>query len=264
MNVAFLGAGRMGSTILKMMQRAKIPMTAEVCEPDDKVRGALAKELKGVKLVAKAEELGEPEVVLLAVKPKTLKETAAWLKGRKGSYLLISILAGVETGKLAKEAGSKARVVRTMPNQALRQNEGVTAICAGPGATKADLETTKKIFAAGGHVLEVDEEQMDAVTALSGSGPAFLAKWAEELADAAARSGVAPKVAMELAARTMLGTATILVREGIKPGELCAAVASPGGTTEAGLKAMQPGLKALAEKATMAAIRRAKELARGS
>ena len=82
MKVAFLGAGRMGSTILKMMQRAKIPMTAEVCEPDEKVRGALAKELKGVKLVVKAEELGEPEVVLLAVKPKTLKETGWWGSSR--------------------------------------------------------------------------------------------------------------------------------------------------------------------------------------
>ena len=263
MKLAVLGAGRMGSTILKMMLRAKVPVTAEVCEPDEKVRAALAKELKGVKLVAGAEELGEPEVVLLAVKPKMLKETAGWMKSRRGSYLLLSILAGVETTTLAKEAGSKARVVRAMPNQALRQNEGVTAICAGPGATKADLEAARKIFAAGGHVLEVDEEQMDAVTALSGSGPAFMAKWAEELADAAVRAGVAPKVAMELAARTMLGTAAILVREGIKPGELCAAVASPGGTTEAGLKAMQPGLKALAEKATIAAVQRAKELARG-
>ena len=79
----------------------------------------------------------------------------------------------------------------------------------------------------------------------------------------AVRAGVVPKVAEELAARTMLGTAAILVREGIKPGELCAAVASPGGTTEAGLKAMQPGLRSLAEKATIAAIRRAKELANG-
>lgn len=263
MKLAILGAGRMGSTILKMMQRAKLPISAEVCEPDEKARMALGRELKGVKLVAKAEELGEPEAVLLAVKPKMLQETAGWLKGRKGSYLLISILAGVQTSTLAKEAGSNARVVRAMPNQALRQNEGVTAISAGPGATKADLEATRTIFAAGGHVLEVEEEQMDAVTALSGSGPAFMAKWAEELADAAVRAGVAPKVAEELAARTMLGTAAILVREGIQPGELCAAVASPGGTTEAGLKAMQPGLKALAEKATIAAIQRAKELARG-
>ncbi|NDF17753.1 MAG: pyrroline-5-carboxylate reductase [Verrucomicrobia bacterium] len=263
MKVAFLGAGRMGSTILKMVQRAKIPMSAEVCEPDEKVRAALAKELKGVKLAAKAEDLGEPEAVLLAVKPKMLKETAGWLRARKDSYLLISILAGVGTDTLAKEAGPKARVVRAMPNQALRQNEGVTAICSGPGATKADLETTRKMFAVGGHVLEVDEDQMDVVTALSGSGPAFMAKWAEELADAAARAGLTPKVAEELAARTMLGTAAILVREGIKPGELCAAVASPGGTTEAGLKAMQPGLRSLAEKATIAAIQRAKELARG-
>ena len=263
MKLAVFGAGRMGSAILTMMHRAKLPVTAEVCEPDEKVRGALAKHLSGMKLVAKAAELGEPEAVLLAVKPKMLKETAGWLKSRQGSFLLISILAGVETTALAREAGSKARVVRAMPNQALRQNEGVTAICAGPGATKADLEATRRIFAAGGHVLEVDEEQMDAVTALSGSGPAFMAKWAEELADAAVRAGVAPKVAEELAARTMLGTAAILVREGIKPGELCAVVASPGGTTEAGLKAMQPGLRSLAEKATIAAIQRAKQLAKG-
>lgn len=264
MKLAVLGAGRMGSTILQTMQRAKVPVTVEVCDPDEKVRGALAKEIKGVKWVAKTEELGEPEAVLLAVKPKMLKETANWLKARKGSYLLISILAGVETSTLAKEAGAKARVVRAMPNQALRQGEGVTAICAGPGATKADLEETRKIFAAGGHVLEVEEEQMDAITALSGSGPAFMAKWVEELGDAAARAGVAPKVAEQLAARTMLGTAAILVREGIQPGELCAAVASPGGTTEAGLKAMQPGLKEIAERATAAAIQRAKELARGN
>jgi len=265
MKLTILGAGRMGGTILRMLIRGGGgAWQAEVCEPDAKGREALAKETGGkVKFVGKAEELGEPEVVLLAVKPAMLREVAGWLKGRKDSYLLISILAGVTTEKLAAEAGSKARVVRAMPNQALRQNEGVTAICGGPGSKKADLEIAQKIFEAGGYVLEIEEGQMDVVTALSGSGPAFMAKWAEELADAAVRAGVAPKVAEELAARTMLGTAAILVREGIKPGELCAAVASPGGTTEAGLKAMQPGLRSLAEKATIAAIQRAKQLAKG-
>jgi pyrroline-5-carboxylate reductase len=116
----------------------------------------------------------------------------------------------------------------------------------------------------GGTVLEIGEEQMDVVTALSGSGPAFMAKWVEELEKAAVRAGLDSKVSGELAARTMFGAGALLVREGIKPSELCAAVASPGGTTEAGLKVMQAGgIEALAEKAMSAAVNRAKELARG-
>jgi pyrroline-5-carboxylate reductase len=151
-----------------------------------------------------------------------------------------------------------------MPNQALRVGEGVTALCSGAGAKKEDLEVARKIFALGGTVLEIGEEQMDVVTALSGSGPAFMAKWVEELEKAAARAGLDSKGAGELAARTMLGTGALLVREGIKPSELCAAVASPGGTTEAGLKVMQAGgIEALAEKAMSAAVKRAKELAKG-
>ena len=178
--------------------------------------------------------------------------------------MLISILAGVTTEKLAKEAGGKARVIRAMPNQALRVGKGVTAICAGSGAKKEDLEVARKIFALGGTVLEIGEKQMDVVTALSGSGPAFMAKWVEALEKAAVRAGLDSKVAGELAARTMLGTGALLVREGITPGELCSAVASPGGTTEAGLKVMQAGgMEALAEKAMSAAVKRAKELARG-
>ena len=142
--------------------------------------------------------------------------------------------------------------------------EGVTALCAGAGAKKEDLEVARKIFGLGGTVLEIGEEQMDVVTALSGSGPAFMAKWVEELEKAAVRAGLDSRVSGELAARTMLGTGALLVREGIKPSELCAAVASPGGTTEAGLTVMQAGgIEALAGKAMNAAVNRAKELARG-
>ena len=264
MKLAMIGAGRMGGTILRMLKGAG-SWSLEACEPDSKGREALAKEMgKGVKLVEKVEELGEAEVILLAVKPAMLKKVAEWLRGRRDSYLLISILAGVTTERLAKEAGGKARVVRAMPNQALRVGEGVTAICAGSGAKKEDLEVARNIFALGGTVLEIGEEQMDVVTALSGSGPAFMAKWVEELEKAATRAGLDAKVAGELAARTMLGTGALLVREGITPGDLCAAVASPGGTTEAGLKVMQVGgMEVLAEKAMSAAVQRAKELARG-
>jgi len=264
MKLAMIGAGRMGGTILRMLKGAG-SWSLEACEPDSKGREALAKEMgKGVKLVEKVEELGEAEVILLAVKPAMLKKVAEWLRGRRDSYLLISILAGVTTERLAKEAGGKARVVRAMPNQALRVGEGVTAICAGSGAKKEDLEVARNIFALGGTVLEIGEEQMDVVTALSGSGPAFMAKWVEELEKAATRAGLDAKVAGELAARTMLGTGALLVREGITPGELCSAVASPGGTTEAGLKVMQVGgMEVLAEKAMSAAVQRAKELARG-
>jgi len=264
MKLAMIGAGRMGGTILRMLKGAG-SWSLAACEPDPKGREALSQEMgKGVKLVEKVEELGEAEVILLAVKPAMLEKVAGWLRGRRDSYLLISILAGVTTERLAKEAGGKARVVRAMPNQALRVGEGVTAICAGSGAKKEDLEVARNIFALGGTVLEIGEEQMDVVTALSGSGPAFMAKWVEELEKAATRAGLDAKVAGELAARTMLGTGALLVREGITPGELCSAVASPGGTTEAGLKVMQVGgMEVLAEKAMSAAVQRAKELARG-
>ena len=251
MKLAMIGAGRMGGTIVQMLKKdSGTGWKLEVCEPDQKGRDDLAKEMgSGVKFVEKVEELGEAEVVLLAVKPAMLEKVVGWLRGRKDSYLLISILAGVTTEKLAKEAGGKARVIRAMPNQALRVREGVTALCAGAGAKKEDLEVARKIFGLGGTVLEIGEEQMDVVTALSGSGPAFMAKWVEELEKAAVRAGLDSKVSGELAARTMLGTGALLVREGIKPSELCAAVASPGGTTEAGLKVMQAGgIEALAGK----------------
>jgi pyrroline-5-carboxylate reductase len=266
MRVAIIGAGRMGGTIVQMLKKdSGSGWKLEVCEPNQKGRDVLAKEVgPGVKFVDRVEALGDAEVVLLAVKPAMLKDVAGWLQSRKSSYLLISILAGVTTETLAKESGERARVVRAMPNQALRVGEGVTALCAGAGAKREDLEVTRQIFALGGTVLEIGEEQMDVVTALSGSGPAFMAKWVEELEKAAVRAGLDSKVSGELAARTMLGTGALLVREGIKPSELCAAVASPGGTTEAGLKVMQAGgIEALAEKAMSAAVNRAKELARG-
>jgi len=266
MKVAMIGAGRMGGTIVQMLKKdSGSGWKLEVCEPNQKGRDDLAKEMgSGVKFVEKVEELGEAEVVLLAVKPAMLEKVAGWLRGRKDSYLLISILAGVTTEKLSKEAGGKARVVRAMPNQALRVGKGVTALCMGAGAKKEDLEVARKIFGLGGTVLEIGEEQMDVVTALSGSGPAFMAKWAGELGVAAETLGLGKQVAEDLAARTMLGTGALLVREGITPGELCAAVASPGGTTEAGLKVMQAGgIEALAEKSMSAAVKRAKELAKG-
>jgi pyrroline-5-carboxylate reductase len=266
MKVAIIGAGRMGGTIVQMLKKdSGSGWSLEVCEPNQKGRDVLAKEVGlGVKFVDRVEALGEAEVVLLAVKPAMLRDVAGWLQSRKSSYLLISILAGVTTETLAKESGEKARVVRAMPNQALRVGEGVTALCAGSGAKKEDVGVARKIFALGGSVLEIGEEQMDVVTALSGSGPAFMAKWAGELGVAAERLGLGRQVAGELAARTMLGTGALLVREGITPGELCVAVASPGGTTEAGLKVMQSGgIEVLAEKAMSAAVKRAKELAKG-
>jgi len=266
MKLAMIGAGRMGGTIVQMLRKdSGSGWRLEVCEPEKKSREQLAQKVgSGVKFVDRVEGLGEAEVVVLAVKPAMLKDVAGWLQSRKSSYLLISILAGVTTETLAREAGGKARVVRAMPNQALRVGEGVTALCAGSGARNEDLGVARKIFGLGGTVLEVGEEQMDVVTALSGSGPAFMAKWVEELEKAAARAGLDPKVAGELAARTMLGTGALLVREGITPGELCAAVASPGGTTEAGLKMMEAGgIGALAEKAMSAAVKRARELAKG-
>ncbi|NBV96802.1 MAG: hypothetical protein EBT30_04530, partial [Verrucomicrobia bacterium] len=167
MKLAMIGAGRMGGTIVQMLRKdSGSGWRLEVCEPEKKSREQLAQKVgSGVKFVDRVEGLGEAEVVVLAVKPAMLKEVAGWLQSRKSSYLLISILAGVTTETLAREAGGRARVVRAMPNQALRVGEGVTALCAGSGARNEDLGVARKIFGLGGTVLEVGEEQMDVVTA---------------------------------------------------------------------------------------------------
>jgi len=177
--------------------------------------------------------------------------------------LLVSIAAGVPTARLRAELPTGVRLVRVMPNTAALVLEAATAIAKAAGLHAGDLETVQEIFGAVGKVVVLDEELMDAVTALSGSGPAYVALVIEALADGGVSMGLDRATAMTLAVQTVLGTARLLLETGLHPGQLKDMVASPGGTTMAGVAALEDGgLRPALIGAIERATRRSQELGR--
>jgi len=202
------------------------------------------------------------DIVILSIKPQNmtevLKEIADSFHQRK---LVISIAAGIPTGIIEGCLKKKARVVRVMPNTPALIGEGATAIASGAHATDKDIEITRHIFEAVGIAVIVKEEQMDAVTGLSGSGPAYGFLIIEALADAGVNLGLSRDVALRLSAQTMLGAAKLCLEGKKHPAELKDMVASPGGTTIAGLKILEEGkLRATLMAAVEAAAQRSRNL----
>jgi pyrroline-5-carboxylate reductase len=176
-------------------------------------------------------------------------------------HLVVSILAGTATATLEQLLGGTARVVRAMPNTPALVDCGATAICAGRHATAADLKTADELFRSVGTVCTVSEAQMDAVTGLSGSGPAYVYTVIEALADGGVKAGLPHDIALELATRTVLGAAKLVAESGEHPAILREKVCSPGGTTIAGLTALEDGgLRATLIEAVTRAAKRSKEL----
>jgi pyrroline-5-carboxylate reductase len=202
----------------------------------------------------------ESDVVILAVKPQiigpVMREIAPAADGRQ---LIISIAAGVATTTLREHLGKPARLIRVMPNTPALVLEGVTAIARADGLEAGDLETAQELFGAVGRVVVLDEEALDAVTGLSGSGPAYAAIVIESLADGGVKMGLDRATAMILAAQTMLGSAKLILDTGTHPGQLKDMVASPGGTTIAGIAALEEGA---VRRAFIAAVERATQRSR--
>jgi pyrroline-5-carboxylate reductase len=203
------------------------------------------------------------DVVLLAVKPAVVKEVLEGIRDvLRERQLVISIAAGVTTVQIERHLAKPVPVVRAMPNTPCLVREGMTAVCAGRYATPRHLETARGIFAAVGRCVVLEERHLDAVTAVSGSGPAFQFVILDALADGGVKSGLPRDVAVELAAQTMRGAATMVLRTGEHPGTLKDAVATPGGCTVEGLLALEEGgVRATLIKAVVRAARRAGELA---
>jgi pyrroline-5-carboxylate reductase len=203
--------------------------------------------------------------VVLAVKPQVvgpvLAEIAPVVTGR---HLLISVAAGVATATIRTGLGKDARIVRVIPNTPALVLQGATAIARGPGLRPEDLKVAEDIFGAVGRVVVLDEGQLDAATGVSGSGPAYVAIVVESLADGGVRMGLDRATAMTLAAQTVLGAATLLLETGMHPGSLKDMVASPGGTTIAGIAALEEGgVRAAFIRAVERATLRSRELGRG-
>lgn len=262
--IAFLGTGNMAEALVKGLLGAGTASAEEIvcAEPRLERREEIALRY-GVKVIgSNLEATEQADVVVLSVKPQTMEqlldEIAPAVDHRK---LVISIAAGVSIAAIARKLGAGVRIVRTMPNTPALVGAGATALARGAHATDWDLEQARSLFQAVGTTVIVEEHHLDAVTGLSGSGPAFLFLVIEALADGGVKVGLARPVAMTLAAQTVLGSAKLVLETGEHPGRLKDQVTSPGGTAIAGVHALeQGGLRAALIAAVEAATRRSREL----
>ena len=202
--------------------------------------------------------------VLLAVKPQVLPAVLAEVAGEvRADATVISIAAGVKAASIAQKLGGRGRVVRVMPNTPMLVGEGAAAVSAGPGATEDDLAWTERAFAVSGRTVRVDESLMDAVTAVSGSGPAYFFYLIEAMVAAGVAEGLDEATATLLASQTCAGAAKLLLESGEKPAVLRARVTSPNGTTQRALETMDAaGVKDALTRAVRAAAERSRELGR--
>jgi pyrroline-5-carboxylate reductase len=263
MNLALLGGGRMGEALAIGLVEAGWDATAiAVAEIDSDRRHELETRLPGVRVVPSgAWAAADADVVVVAVKPGDVAEAlAACATALADGALIVSIAAGVTIAAL--EAALPGHpVVRAMPNTGALVGRGAAAIAAGTLADEQHLELTERILGAVGIVVRVPEHQLDAVTGLSGSGPAYVFLLAEAMIDAGVLVGLPRASAGALVRQTLLGAATLLVDGSDTPESLRAAVTSPGGTTAAGLQVLEArGFRAAVLDAVEAATRRSRDL----
>ena len=259
---AFLGGGVMATAIIRSLLDAGLvePGQVTVSEPQEARREALGQ--LGVRVVARNREAAGADVVVLAVKPYVLPDVLREARPSLGNaQLLISIAAGVTLAQIETLTPAGLPVVRVMPNTPVQVGAGAAALCRGTHAGDEHAALAKQIFEAGGRCVEVTEAQIDAVTGLSGSGPAYVCLIVEALADGGVRMGLPRDVALTLAAQTVLGSAKLILDSGEHPAVLKDRVATPGGTTIAGLAALEEaGVRSGLIKAVEAATVRAAEL----
>jgi pyrroline-5-carboxylate reductase len=261
--IAFIGAGNMGSAMIRGLIKSGVAKPSQIMASDlDAERvGALAKELKIAVAKDNRSAVEWCDLVVLAVKPQVLDEVLHEL-GDIGSKLVLSIVAGATIAKIQSGLGGKAKVVRAMPNTPALVGAGISAFCAGSGVTATELKGAQKILGAVGEtVLVKKEELLDAVTGLSGSGPAYVFLVIEALADGGVLMGLDRETALKLAVQTVLGSAKLLIETGKHPAQLREMVTSPGGTTAMGLKKLeQKGVRGAFISAVKSATERAREL----
>jgi len=266
-----LGAGRMGSAMLRGWLISGLPAERIIVldpAPSEDIRRMAGD--AGAVLNPPAEELGDVSVLVAAVKPQVMDEALSEIApalSAGGTPLVLSIAAGRTIASFKRHFGEDAPVIRAMPNTPAAIGEGITGFAASPEVSEAQKDMARALLAALGEVVEVaDETLIDAVTAVSGSGPAYVFLLAECLAEAGARQGLPPELAARLAQATVSGAGALLKASGEEPAALRRAVTSPGGTTAAALEVLmddRQGLCRLMDRAVAAAVRRSRELAGG-
>ncbi len=243
-SLGFLGAGNMAGALIKGLLGAGVIAPDEILASD--VRADRLIQLKvdhGIATVTDNHALvREARVVVVAVKPQVIDKILTEIGAEvTPDTLVISLAAGVPIAAIEARLAPGARVVRTMPNTPATALAGVTAIAAGSHATEEDLGVARRLFEAVGRVVVLDETLLDAVTGLSGSGPAYIMLIIEALADGGVKVGLHRDTALLLAAQTVYGSAKLLLESGEHPGRLKDMVTSPGGTAIAGLHTLESG-----------------------
>jgi pyrroline-5-carboxylate reductase len=262
--IGFLGAGQMATALARSWAEAGLTKADRLLasDPSAKAREAFH-EITRLKVLNDNRQLvASSDVVVLAVKPQLVAHVLGEAKSTfLERHLIVSIAAGVSLRQLADLVGPSRRVIRVMPNTPCLVGASASAFAAGDHATAEDQQLVENLFGAVGRVFRLPERLLDAVTGLSGSGPAFVYVMIEALSDGGVRVGLPRDVATVLAAQTVLGSARMVLETGQHPGALKDMVTSPGGTTIAGLHALERGgLRAALMDAVEAATKRAAEL----
>lgn len=267
LKLCLIGAGRMGGALLTRWAATEGLIDAAALQIVEPRPSAALKDQFGDRLLADAAALdpaGAPDLAILAVKPDKAGEAARAVRAIYPGVPLLSIAAGVDLRTL-ESAGGAGPAIRSMPNTPAQVGEGVTALIGTAAVTGGLRDNVERLMtAAGAAVWLTDEAQMDAVTAISGSGPAYVFLMTECLAAAAQSLGLSGELSETLARRTIIGAGAVLAARDDAPGDLRREVTSPGGTTEAALNELvaDGGLGALLRRAAMAARKRAAELGR--
>jgi len=265
--IGFIGAGNMAEALIRGLVRGgHIPGERVLASAPRRARLDELRAAYGIGTTTDNREIARgAEILVLSVKPQILHKVLREISGQvRPGALVISIAAGVDTGTIEEALGEGVRVVRAMPNVPATVGAGATAIAAGQHAGEADLDTARAIFDAVGITVALDESHLDAVTGLSGSGPAYIFLILEALADAGVKVGLSRRDAQRLAAQTVMGSAKLLLDTDEHPGRLKDMVTSPGGTAIAGLHTLEEGgLRTTLINAVETATKRARELGRG-
>ncbi len=264
LKIGFLGAGKMATALAKGFVRAEIvfPNGIIAADPFETARKQFSTATGAKTVVANLAVAQAANILLLATKPDQVAAALAEISGAfTKKHLLISIAAGVPVAKLEAALPAGARVIRVMPNTPALVGAGAAGFALGKNATAADGELAKKLLSAVGVALQVKESLLDAVTGLSGSGPAYVYQFIEALSDGGVAAGLPRDIATKLAAQTVLGGAKMVLETGVHPGALKDQVTSPGGTTIEGLHELEKGkLRATVMSAVRAATEKSKKL----
>jgi len=262
--IGFLGAGKMATALAKGFLHAKL-VTADqliAADPYESAQKQFAAETGARTVAANLTVAQSATVLILATKPDQVAAALAEISSVFTSqHLLISIAAGVPLAKLEAALPAGARVIRVMPNTPALVGAGASGFALGKNATAEDGEQAKKLLSAVGLALPVKESLLDAVTGLSGSGPAYVYQFIEALSDGGVAAGLPRDVATKLAAQTVLGSAKMVLETNLHPGVLKDQVTSPGGTTIEGIHELEKGgLRATVMNAVRAAADKSKKL----